>query len=147
VTPAMAAALFAAIIATAAATVLALRRHYTVVIVRGQSMTPTLREGEKVLARRVQGQTVRSGDIVILRVPGLGTDGTPNRYNAVKRVAATAGDPLPAFLPPQATTSSELLPAGHLAVLGDNMTASADSRQWGLVPAANVLAKVVRTLY
>jgi hypothetical protein len=32
-------------------------------------------------------------------------------------------------------------------VLGDNVTASVDSRQWGLVPAANGLAKVVRTLY
>jgi signal peptidase I len=146
-TPTTAAALFAAIIATAAATVLALRHRYTVIVVRGQSMMPTLLEGEKVLARRVQGQTVRSGDIVILRVPVLGTDGTPNRYTAVKRVAATAGDPLPPFLPPQTTTGSEPLPAGHLAVLGDNMTASADSRQWGLVPAANVLAKVVRTLY
>ena len=146
-TPVAAAALFAAIIATAAATVLALRHHYTVIIVRGASMTPTLREGERVLARRVHGQAVRSGDIVILRVPGLGTDGTPNRYTAVKRVAATAGDPLPPFLRLQTTTGSELLPAGHLAVLGDNLTASADSRQWGLVPAANVLAKVVRRLY
>jgi signal peptidase I len=146
-TPTTAAALFAAIIATAAATVLALRHRYTVIVVRGRSMMPTLREGEKVLARRVHGQAVRSGDIVILRVPGLGTDGTPNRYTAVKRVVATAGDPLPPFLPAQTTTGSELLPAGHLAVLGDNMTASADSRQWGLVPTANVLAKVVRTLY
>jgi len=145
-TPVTAAALCAAIIAAAAAGVLALRRHYTVIIVRGPSMTPTLREGEKVLARRVHGHTVRSGDIVILRVPGLGPDGTPNRYTAVKRVAATAGDPLPPFLSPPTTTGSELLPAGHLAVLGDNMTASVDSREWGLVPAANVLAKVVRTL-
>ena len=145
-TPITAAALFAAIITTAAATVLALRHHYTVIIVRGASMSPTLREGERVLARRVHGQAVRSGDIVILRVPGLGTDGTPNRYTAVKRVAATAGDPLPSFLSPP-STGSELLPAGHLAVLGDNLTASADSRQWGLVPAANVLAKVVRRLY
>ena len=145
-TPLTAAALCAAMIAAAAAGVLALRRHYTVIIVRGPSMTPTLREGEKVLARRVHGHTVRSGDIVILRVPGLGPDGTPNRYTAVKRVAATAGDPLPPFLSPPTTTGSELLPAGHLAVLGDNTTASVDSREWGLVPAANVLAKVVRTL-
>jgi signal peptidase I len=146
-TPTTAAALVAAIIATAAAAVLALRHHYTVIVVRGRSMMPTLREGQKVLARRVRGQTVRSGDIVILRVPGLGLDGTPNRYTAVKRVAATAGDPLPPFLPPQTTTGRGLLPAGHLAVLGDNMTASVDSREWGLVPAANVLARVVRTLY
>jgi signal peptidase I len=143
-------AIFAAIIATAAATVLALRHRYTIITVRGASMTPTLREGEKVLARRVHGQTVRGGDIVILRVPGLGPDGAPNRFTAVKRVAAIAGDPLPAFLPTPtlvpAPTSSGLLPAGHLAVLGDNLPASADSREWGLVPAANVLAKVVRTL-
>jgi hypothetical protein len=109
-------------------------------------MTPTLREGEKVLARRVRGQAVRNGDIIILRVPGTGADGTPNRYTAVKRVAATAGDPLPPFLPPQATTTSELLPAGHLAVLSDNPKGSVDSRAWGLIPAANVLAKVVRKL-
>jgi signal peptidase I len=142
-----AAALSAAFIATAVAAMAGLRRYYTVIIVRGRSMTPTLQPGEKLLARRVRGQTVRSGDIVILRVPGLGADGTPNRYTAVKRVAATAGDPRPPVLPPQTTTGSELLPAGHLAVLGDNMTASTDSRQWGLVPTANVLAKVVRTLY
>ena len=140
------AALSAAIIATAVALLLALRRYYTVIIVRGASMTPTLQPGEKVLARRVRGQTVRSGDIVILRVPGLGADGAPNRYTAVKRVAATAGDPLPPFLPPAATAVGGLLPAGHLAVLGDNVMASVDSRAWGLVPAANVLAKVVRTL-
>jgi putative ABC transport system permease protein len=34
--------------------------------------------------------------------------------------------PLPPFLPPQATTTSELLPAGHLAVLGDNTNQSVD---------------------
>lgn len=140
------AAFCTAIIAMVAATVLALRYHYTIIIVRGRSMTPTLREGEKVLTRRVRGERVRSGDIVVLRVPGTGTDGTPNQYTAVKRVAAIAGDPLPPFLPPLATTGSEQLPAGHLAVLGDNTTASVDSRTWGLVPAANVLAKVVRKL-
>ncbi len=94
-TATMAAAFCAAIIAMMAATVLVLRHRYTVITVRGPSMTPTLREGEKVLARRVRGQAVRNGDIIILRVPGNGTDGTPNRYTAVKRVAATAGDPLP----------------------------------------------------
>jgi signal peptidase I len=145
-TTATAAALGAAIIAMIAVTVLTLRHRYTVITVRGPSMTPTLREGEKVLARRVRGQAVRNGDIIILRVPGTGADGTPNRYTAVKRVAATAGDPLPAFLPPRATTSSELLPTGHLAVLSDNPKGSVDSRAWGLVPAANVLAKVVRKL-
>jgi len=141
-----AAAFCAAIIVMMAATVLALRRRYTVITVRGLSMTPTLREGEKVLARRVRGQAVRNGDIVILRVPGGDADGTPSRCTVVKRVAATAGDPLPLFLPPQATTSSELLPTGHLAVLGDNTNLSVDSRAWGLVPAANVLAKVVRKI-
>jgi hypothetical protein len=85
--------------------------------------------------------------VLMATVACFGADGTPNRHTAVKRVAATAGDPLPHFLSPQTTTSGELLPVGHLAVLGDNMTASADSRQWGLVPVANVLATVVRTLY
>jgi type IV secretory pathway protease TraF len=55
-------------------------------------------------------------------------------------------DPLQPFLSAQTTTGSELLPAGHLGVLGDNKAASMDSREWGLIPVANVLAKVVRTL-
>jgi Signal peptidase, peptidase S26 len=87
------AALGATIIATAVAALLAVRHRCTVITVRGPSMAPTLQSGETILARRVRGQTVRSGDIVILRVPGLGTDGTPNRYTAIKRVAATVSDP------------------------------------------------------
>ena len=144
------AAFSTAIIAVAATAVLALRYHYTIIIVRGRSMAPTLREGETVLTRRVRGERVRSGDIVVIRVPGNGADGLPNQHTAVKRVAAIAGDPLPPFLRPLACASGtprgEHLPAGQLAVLGDNTMASVDSRTWGLVPTANVLAKVIRKL-
>jgi type IV secretory pathway protease TraF len=39
-----------------------------------------------------------------------------------------------------------VLPPGHLAVLGDNRTASVDSRVWGLIRTDCILAKVVRPL-
>jgi hypothetical protein len=127
--------------------VLALRHRYTVIVVRGRSMMPTLREGEKVLARRVQGQTVRSGDIVILRVPGLGTDGTPNRYTAVKRVAATGrrpASPVPAAPDHDRQRTAPRRASRRARRQHDGKRGLAAV---GLVPAANVLAKVVRTLY
>jgi signal peptidase I len=174
---------------------LALRRRYTVIVVRGLSMAPTLQPGDRLLARRIDGGSVHAGDIVILRVP---TD-VPDRHTGelsstlVKRVAAVAGDPLPAVLrgagasaadrarararagavagarpgaeghpegarphgegesaatatAVDAGCDAEVLPPGRLAVLGDNRSASVDSRAWGLIRTEDILAKVVRTL-
>jgi signal peptidase I len=132
---------------------LALRRRYTVVVVRGPSMTPTLQPGDRLLARRIGGGSVKVGDIVVLRVPADVPDRRTGEMSStvVKRVAAVAGDPLP--LVPDAGPASgcdrdrELLPPpGHLTVLGDNRSASVDSRVWGPIGTDRVLAKVIRTL-
>ena len=128
----------------AAAIIVALRHRFTVVTVRGPSMQPALQPGDTLLARRTRGDTVRNGDVIILRVPVV--PGESDRYTVVKRVAATAGDPIPAYLPPATRPGTGLLPAGQLAVLGDNAASSADSRVWGLIPAGDVLAKVIRKL-
>jgi len=138
----------AAAIALAAGGVLArLRRRYSVVVVRGLSMAPTLRGGDQVLARRVHGTQVRAGDVVILLVPD-GEDDEPGlpAVSAIKRVAAAAGDPLPPEARSGALAAGGVVPPGRLAVLGDNRRASVDSRAWGLVSVESVLAKVVRTL-
>lgn len=128
----------------ATAIIVALRHRFTVVTVRGPSMQPALQPGDTLLARRTRGGTVRNGDVIILRVPVV--PGESDRYTVIKRVAATAGDPIPAYLPPATRPGNGLLPAGQLAVLGDNAASSADSRVWGLIPADDVLAKVIRKL-
>jgi signal peptidase I len=128
----------------AAAVILVLRHRFTIIIVRGPSMKPALQSGDTLLARRTRGEAVCNGDVVILRVPIV--PGASGRYTVVKRVAATAGDPVPAYLPPATNPGTGLLPAGQLAVLGDNAASSADSRVWGLIPAGDVLAKVIRKL-
>ncbi|MEU0572532.1 S26 family signal peptidase [Nonomuraea sp. NPDC005983] len=104
-----------------------LRQRYLAVIVEGVSMVPTLRPGQRLLARRAAGVT---GDIVVVR----------NRDRLmVKRLAAREGERLPAVL------GGGIVPAGRIAVLGDNPSRSADSRQFGLLPASAVVA-VVRSV-
>jgi signal peptidase I len=185
--PSPAAAAAFGLLAFAALTLcLAVRRRYSVVVVRGPSMEPTLQPGDRVLARRIDGRSVGVGDIVILRVPADIPDRRTGELEStvVKRVAAVAGDPFPPALRhvgapadrarararcagtgprPDARTDTEpaaaapaaaavtgsdtqVLPPGHLAVLGDNPRASVDSRVWGPIRTDSILAKVLRPL-
>jgi len=49
-------------------------------VVRGRSMHPTLRDGDRLLVRAVRaGRAARAGDLVIVRLPG-------GRPEAVKRL-------------------------------------------------------------
>lgn len=126
-----------------------LRRRVFAVTVEGASMEPALVAGDRLLARRLSGRGLRPGQIVILekpaypggwhwssaRVPGL-ADG----HWMIKRVAAVAGDPVPAEL-----ASGGLVPAGSIVVLGDNRDASIDSRELGFIPVTRVLGVAVRS--
>ncbi|MER6583792.1 S26 family signal peptidase [Nonomuraea sp. NPDC001023] len=114
----------AATAAVAAAGLAWLRGRYLAVTVEGVSMVPTLRPGQRLLARRGAGVT---GDIVVVR---------GGRGLMVKRLAACEGERLPAVL------GGGLVPVGRVAVLGDNPGRSADSRQFGLLPASAVVAVV-----
>lgn len=84
------------------------------VVVAGDSMLPTYREGEWLLVARLP---VRVGDAVLAR--------RPDRRNLwiVKRVASRSADE--AFL------------------VGDNPASSTDSRHFGPVPLALVAGRVV----
>lgn len=84
--------------------------------VRGASMSPTLHPGDVLLVR--WGARVRDGDVVVLRRPDL--DG----LLVVKRLAGRVG--------------------GGWWALGDLPAASTDSRHFGPVPDALVLARVLR---
>ncbi|CAL9339157.1 hypothetical protein SUDANB121_00242 [Nocardiopsis dassonvillei] len=128
--------------------VVRLRGAYVVVTVDGQSMAPALAAGDRVLVRRGR-RGLERGAVVVVGRPREGTGwreaAPPARRVAasgwyIKRVAATAGERYPAAVGIDGT-----VPAGHLALLGDN-TGSIDSRHHGPCPEHQVLGVVVRRL-
>jgi signal peptidase I len=109
-------------------------------------MEPSFHNGERVLVRR--GQKHRPGQIVVVQMPGdepaedVGPFG--DRRWMIKRVAAIAGDPVPASLRHKLT--DEIVPAGKLVVLGDNAAVSNDSRTLGYFAVDEVLGRVLRRI-
>jgi nickel-type superoxide dismutase maturation protease len=88
--------------------------------VTGESMTPTLEPGDRVLVVAGLGPLrppIRTGDLVAL------TDPRDPARMMVKRVAAISG--------------------GRVEVRGDNAAASTDSRHFGPVDRAAVVGRVV----
>jgi nickel-type superoxide dismutase maturation protease len=97
-----------------AAALLAARHWLDVVEVRGASMAPTLRRGDRLLVARLKP---RPGDVVLAVDPRAG------HRELVKRVARVG-------------------PSG-LELRGDNPSASTDARTFGAVPAHAVVWRVV----
>ncbi|WP_329080247.1 MULTISPECIES: S26 family signal peptidase [unclassified Streptosporangium] len=150
----MSAALVAALTGAGAVLVLAvvaaavlLRGCLVVLSVSGPSMTPALRPGDRVLVRRMPGERLRNGDIVVVEEPGPCRPGDPTGAGGsrwvVKRVAAVPGDPEPACLPSWARKPTGVVPPRHIVLLGDNAEASRDSRHFGAVRADRVLGVIL----
>jgi len=111
-------------------------RRFLVVTVEGISMTPSLRPGDRLLARRTgRGTTIERDAVVVLR-----HDDGSGYY--IKRVTSVAGDPVPDGIP--AATPS--VPPGTVVLRGDNVHASLDSRLWGCVPVGQIIAVTLRQL-
>ena len=104
------------------------------VTVRGNSMSPTLFDGQKLVARRLLLRSPRRREVIVFRVPD------PELPHRIKRVAAVAGDPVPAWLAPMLPGTSHV-PPGFVAVVGDNAR-SQDSRQLGLVDCRDIVGAV-----
>ncbi|MEV0623447.1 S24/S26 family peptidase [Nonomuraea sp. NPDC050404] len=120
------------------------RRHLLIVTVAGDSMRPAYRDGDRLLAVRRPAVRIRTGRVVVAESPDRDTLTWPPRPSAaplIKRVAALAGEPAP-------TGSGEggRVPAGRVALLGDNAAASFDSRQAGCFPTDRVVAVVIARL-
>jgi signal peptidase I len=123
--------------------------------VDGQSMIPTLQNGEFVLVNRLAyqlGQPAR-GDIIVFRSvnqPDLGL---------IKRIVGLPGDAITigngrvvvngttlheAYINAEPLYSGHWsVPVGYLFVLGDNRNNSEDSHAWGLLPIGNVVGKAL----
>jgi len=114
---------------------LAGRRAFMVVTVRGHSMTPTLHDGERLVARRWSARArPATGDIIVFQPDPLG-------YR-IKRIAGVAGDPVPGWL---ARDPGGRIPPGHVIVRGDNPR-SEGSRELGYIPISTILARTARAL-
>lgn len=140
-------------------------RPYTVPT---DSMRPTVRPGDKVLAQHVSGSAVHRGDVVVFK------DALWGDVPMVKRVVGVGGDTVSCcdrqgrllvngkpveegYLhgdgPASLTDFSTTVPTGELFLVGDNRAVSEDSRihlqdaEGGSVPADGVRARVDATAW
>jgi len=136
-----------ALLAGALGWLLAQRRRLVAVDVVGESMVPALAPGTRVLVRRRSLAGIRVGDVVVVEQPaGRDHRWAPtagriaDRRWMIKRVAALPGDPVPAEVADAVgAAAGARVPAGCLVLLGDNPSASSDSREFGFVPADRLL--------
>jgi signal peptidase I len=161
--------------AVTAVAVLAARRLLLVINVIGDSMVPTFHHGDRVLAARTGTWRLRRGDVVIGRIaaeltyvtdpdtgrvridpapadgenagvsydPLLAFDVEPDGHVLiVKRVGGVPGDVRSAGA---GGAGAATVPAGHYVLTGDG-PGSRDSAQWGPVPAAAIIGRVLLRL-
>lgn len=124
-------------------------------VVSGDSMLPTLADGERVFVYRLAyalGRPER-GDIIVFRYPL-----DPSR-DFVKRIVGLPGDVIEVrsgrvfingsflsetyqVIKDRSSLPPTRVPGGDLFVLGDNRRVSEDSRYFGFVPLRNVKGEV-----
>lgn len=129
-------------VAAPALAVLAVR-SLVIVHVVGTSMQPAYQDGDTALVRCRRGR-LSVGSVVVLLPPLSGSPGAVQHGWLIKRVAALPGDRVPEAVR-GATNGVTVVPAGTLVVLSDNPVGM-DSRQWGFIPAADVLGAVTAKL-
>jgi len=102
------------------------------------SMEPAVMKGSRVIADKTAYRRMapQKGDIIIFIYP----DDRSKRY--IKRIEALPGD---AYT--DADGATKVVPHGFAYVLGDNREHSQDSRQFGLVPLRDIIAKVRQVYY
>ena len=112
------------------------------VVVKGVSMYPTFKDGQKVLVCRAYwlvGQ-IKDKDVVVLR------DAESADGYIIKRVYKMAGEKVDEVNCPRnwrLANGPFVVPEGKIYVLGDNRAQSEDSRYFGAVEVKSVLGKVV----
>lgn len=129
-------------------------------IVDGSSMEPNFHDKEYILVDKLsyRFRAPARGEVIVFHPPNFPTE------NYIKRIIGLPGDtvdiangkidvngveisePYLNSLPSDTTTVINLppkvkVPAGQYFVLGDNRNHSSDSREWGLLPKANIIGR------
>jgi len=112
------------------------------VIVKGVSMYPTFKDGQKVLVSSAYWVVggIADKDVVVLK------DAESSDGYIIKRVYKMAGEKVDEVNCPRTWNLANgpfEVPAGKIYVLGDNRAQSEDSRYFGAVDTKSVLGKVV----
>lgn len=122
--------------------------------VQGRSMYPTFQPGQWLLVRRLNwpspplrvGEVIvfrREGEELVKRIVALPGQRPPAEGEIALALARdVAGNPAPQPRG-EAGNLSEVVPDGHLYVLGDNLADSEDSRDFGPIPMNSVLGRVL----
>jgi signal peptidase I len=133
------------------------------------SMEPTLAIGDKILVLKVAYDFTQPaiGDVVVFRAPKaeIGHCGDPGVADLVKRIVGLPGDHIssrgnaivvdghvlperwPHDEPLLTPITPQVVPKGRYFVMGDNHPASCDSRDWGTLPAGDIIGKVVLRIW
>jgi signal peptidase I len=123
--------------------------RYTIAIVDGSSMEPTLWAGDRLLVRRCAITTLRRGDIVVVREsllhdvsradgPAWAAIAPAQERFLVKRAVAIPGDPLPQVL----QAAEGVVPLRAIVIVGDNPC----ERGYGYVGEEQLVGRAVRRL-
>ena len=139
---AIASAALAAGAAALASTVVALS------VIPSASMEPTLAPRDVLLIEKLSPALrapCRAGEVVFFRPPrelaavvARAGGVVRERDLFVKRIAAVAGDTIPAS---ESGAAAATVPPRALYVLGDNPSRSTDSRVWGFLPEADLVGR------
>lgn len=114
------------------------RRSLILITIEQNSMFPTLKPGDRVLATQWwPARWAKKGQIVLI---SLGE----KRSFFVKRIVALPGETFDGDVLRE--QSSWQVPPGHFFVCGDNPVASVDSRNWGPIPFNNLRGRVILLL-
>lgn len=112
----------------------------------GPSMRPTIDNHIVVVDKftfRVLKMPPKKGDVVVAAAP---SESEAEVLKMVcKRVAAVEGESVSWIT--KGKMAKEVVPAGHVWLLGDSPDVSVDSRSYGPLPVSNVKAKVIMTIY
>ncbi|ODA83556.1 hypothetical protein RJ55_02070 [Drechmeria coniospora] len=108
---------------------------------QGPSMLPTFSvDGDWIVADMTsrRGRGVSVGDLVLYKIPIFAAQ------HGVKRVVAMPGDYVSLGTPGERGEEQMIqVPEGHCWIVGDNLPASRDSRQFGPLPLALVQGKII----